>query len=56
VIEQELHRNSSLICSATKVMNLRTMILVISQTLVDLGASQVWKAAADIIDAGSVKD
>jgi hypothetical protein len=29
---------------------------IVSQTLVDLGATQVWKAAADIIDAGSVED
>ena len=37
-------------------INLGAMIFVISQTLVDLGATQVWKAAADIIDAGSVED
>jgi hypothetical protein len=36
--------------------NLGAMIFVISQTLVDLGATQVWKAAADIMDAGSVED
>jgi hypothetical protein len=32
------------------------MIFVISQTLVDLGATQVWKAAADIIHAGPVEE
>jgi len=32
------------------------MIFVIGQTLVHLGAGQVWKAPADVLDARSIDD
>jgi len=37
-------------------INFGAMIFLISQTLVHLGASQVWKAPADVVDARSIDD